>query len=1232
MGIQLLPSPAPMWDIQGNQLQIMGCIRIPFVVQNQNFSWIFKVIKDLAAPIVVGTDFMKPHKIILDMEHSKVILPPQKDRPSIGAMSRTPTEVVRTINSVYKTMIPENHHVKVQCELSTPSNVRLAPGSLTMTKRREILPGVILEEVLTKVLNRNRCYVVITNHNPYQVCIKPSLCLGETSDSEAEVLPVEEGRIAAFGVAPPREAVAPCSPEKREFLLKNLICPSDPHLRQLYEKLILDNHDVFAKDKFDLGFCDKISHQIHMKHDRPIFTKQFRIPDAHQEVILEHIKEWKNKNAIEECNSPYNSPVFCVPKKGGALRIVQDCREINKNSYEDKYVIKDVQECIDEIGRSDSQIFSTLDMACGFWQQNLDEKSRDYTAFTIPFLNTQFRWSRTTMGLQGAPASFSRLTALVFRGLSNVITYIDDLMVHTRDQYTQRDVLQQCFDRMRSHNMKFNISKCVFGAFKVNYLGFEISREGVSPSKDKVEAVKKFTAPVSMTEVRAFIGFCNYFRRMIPNFSRAAAPLINLTKKTSDWKSGPMPDAAKESFEKLKLALCSFPVIGFSKTGGQYILTVDAATTGLGAILTQQQPDGERVISYWSRTIRDHEKNYTPYMLEMTAVCSALEHFHEYLFGKKIIVFTDHKPLLGTSTVQKKTMTRLVEKMNTYDIDLRYKKGCDNQGADYLSRHALFSVQEGDRFSRIRELQGLDENSTAIIKFLKSNRFPEKEKVQQIVILFGPKCFVRDGVLWYVPYRCNTDSAVLFTPYSMQRDVMSNAHGKPLTGHWGVERTVQRIEQSYFWPTLSRDVNEFVRRCKQCQLAQRPPAPATLTPWLPASQPNERVHVDLYGPLQGDPNYKYVAVLTDAFTKWAEVTPIKNKEADTVAKAIFEEWICRRGVMRLLVSDGGKEFANNVLDEMCLRMQCGKHVVSPYHPMANGQVERFNRDMRKYLLTILNDTADWVSFLKPLQFAHNSALNKSTMFTPHYLTFLQHPQLPDSLDDKKVIYSDNYATDAFRRMQYAHRMVYANNEEARKVYTDNFNKRSRERSFKVGDEVLVIFPVPPNVANPKLSTVWKGPFKIVNILPNNVFEIKAGIRSALQKVHVNRVRLFHHLEDTLVTPTPSTRDSDEPREVRRKEQPEPERKPHVRFYAEEDDDDIDDDDDPPPAPAPGPAPQPLPQPQPQPRPPAQPQPPLGVIDRLAVDLFSRFTRSQGPVQDVGLPNRPIEYKPYPPRR
>jgi hypothetical protein len=418
--------------------------------------------------------------------------------------------------------------------------------------------------------------------------------------------------------------------------------------------------------------------------------------------------------------------------------------------------------------------------------------------------------------------------------------------------------------------------------------------------------------------------------------------------------------------------------------------------------------------------------------------------------------------------------------MNVYNIELRYKKGSENQGANFLSRHAIFEFRQSDRFTDIRKFQSADIITNSIINFLTKNKLPDTEELQKMVLTFSSRCFINDEVLWFVPPRASRSAAVLFTPSSMVSTILNNAHGPPLAGHWGVERTIARIQLSYFWPTMSQDVTKFVVNCVPCQKAGRPPRPAELTPWVQASAPNERIHIDLYGPLQGDPVYKYVAAMTCAFTKWTEVVPLINKEAPTVAKAVFEEWICRRGVMHLLVSDGGKEFANEILKELCKLMKLNKHVVSPYHPMANGQVERFNKDMKKYLMTMIDDTADWATYLKPLQFAHNTAINKSTMYTPHYLTFLQDPRLPDTITKPTLTYSPTYAADAFRRLQYAYNLVYKNNEEARQAYTANFNKKSRTRKFDIGDEVLVTFPVHAKTINKKLAFIWRGPYRIIS--------------------------------------------------------------------------------------------------------------------------------------------------------
>ena len=170
-----------------------------------------------------------------------------------------------------------------------------------------------------------------------------------------------------------------------------------------------------------------MEHSIKMTDEHPAYTKQFRIPHEHRSVLIEHLNNWLKLGVVSPSRSHYNSPIFCVPKKDGSLRPVLDFRAINNKSFIDKYSQREVQDCIDEIGRAQSTVFSSLDLTAGFWQLPLDEKSRKYTAFTIPGLGS-FEWNCTPMGLLGSPATFGRLMDFVMRFLA-CITYQDDVLV-----------------------------------------------------------------------------------------------------------------------------------------------------------------------------------------------------------------------------------------------------------------------------------------------------------------------------------------------------------------------------------------------------------------------------------------------------------------------------------------------------------------------------------------------------------------------------------------------------------------------------------------------------------------------------------------------------------------------------------------------------------------------------------------------------------------------------------
>ncbi len=216
-------------------------------------------------------------------------------------------------------------------------------------------------------------------------------------------------------------------------------------------------------------------HKIHLKTQDPVYRKKFKILEVLHKFIEQTLYECLNLGFVKRSNSLYHCPIFSVPKKQGqGLRIVQDLRELNHNSHIDNYSIKEIPECIGDIGRADYTIFTTLDLTSGFWQMQLDKDSQKLTAFTIPGKG-QFHWITSPMGLLGCSAHFQRLMEGVFRDFPNVLVYIEDLLVHTDTHEKHLDVLDKVLARLHWNHLKINLEKCVFGNKEVTYLGFTLT-------------------------------------------------------------------------------------------------------------------------------------------------------------------------------------------------------------------------------------------------------------------------------------------------------------------------------------------------------------------------------------------------------------------------------------------------------------------------------------------------------------------------------------------------------------------------------------------------------------------------------------------------------------------------------------------------------------------------------------------------------------------------------------
>ena len=897
--------------------------------------------------------------------------------------------------------------------------------------------------------------------------------------------------------------------EKEEFLSK-LNCEAPSEWRQRYVNLILRYNDVFSKDKFDLGWTDVMEHKIHMKSENPVFVKQFRVPYEHQSVLHEFVEELLKKGAITESRSPYNSPVFCVPKKlppdaepgtQAPLRCVLDFRAVNRHAIPQSYSMKDCRECLDDIGRADAKIYSQIDLTSGFWQMSLSKECRPYTAFTVPGMSgSKFEWTVMPMGLQGSSSSFAMLIDFVLRKVKGISSYIDDVLAYSDTHEAQLNTLEEVFLRFRKYGLKINMSKSVFATNECQYLGFTLGQGKISPSKDKANAIKNFPIPRSPKSTREFLGICNYFRGIIRNYHMKAEPLMKILRPNSGWKGGDLPEAALKSFEELRTLLSSEPVLTLPRKDRQYILYTDgaqgdaASDGGMGAMLVQEDGEGvEYAIGYASRALKSNEANYSAHLLEQATIVWAIDYFEHYLKGCRFIVRSDNKPSVELGTVHKKTLSRLQEAMLEYDFVLEHCEGKNNKPADALSRNAcIHAILAADENEHSVEFEQRNCKTVGVLRrYLERGEIPNDNTLKRWVKRLAETCILEDGLVFHKEKRRgHREKLLLFVPETMRRKLIKEAHCRPEAGHGGVDRTAERVMMSFWWPNLRNECRDFVKECETCQLARTTkPAPAHLMPLPICSRPNERVHMDLFGDLKcSQGGNKFILVCTDSFTKWTELVAIPNKSAEEVGKAYFERWLCRFGASEALVTDCGKEFCNEVVSEICKLWGIDKRKTSPWHPQCNAAAERYNQSIINYLRCVLDNhtTLDWEIHLPMLQLSYNAHCHRGTRESPFYMVYGRDPRLPYTNFRKNMHLGQGYAAAQMKAMHEAHTRAVENMKEAEEIRTEYYNKKAEDRQFNIGDRILVHFPSTPKGINRKFFKYWKMCQIIAKVGPLNL--------------------------------------------------------------------------------------------------------------------------------------------------
>jgi hypothetical protein len=399
---------------------------------------------------------------------------------------------------------------------------------------------------------------------------------------------------------------------------------------------------------------------------------------------------------------------------------------------------------------------------------------------------------------------------------------------------------------------------------------------------------------------------------------------------------------------------------------------------------------------------------------------------------------------------------------------------------------------------------------------------------------------LREGVLykqWSNP-KGNQCTWQLMVPSCLQREIWEMLHQEPGAGHLGMTRTCARVQARFYWKNYKESVTSWCRECQGCQARKGPPRiPRGNMQSYVVGAPMERVALDILGPLPESQNgNKYILIIADYFTRWTEAYPMPNQEAQTVAKIFMQEFVCRFGVPRQVHSDQGRQFESGVFQELCRLLQIDKTRTTPYHPQSDGLVERFNRTIEEMLSKYIStDQRDWDEHLAHIMLAYRSSVHESTGHTPSAMMLGREVSLPIDLlygqpppaetTQNARTCKSAYVEALTKTMWQVHEHARENMMEASERQKKQYDHRARQTSYRVKDVVWLSNRTKIRGRTPKLQTRWQGPFVVIRVLSDLVYQIQSSSKSKIKTVHHDNLKpYFRHFQHWLQT-EPETEDT-----------------------------------------------------------------------------------------------------------